>query len=121
MLSLLQLHLVPNGRNLLRRFGSGVAEDVGMAANHLFVHRGADVLDGKFPGIGSDLALQHYLQQHVAELLLQMLGVARLDGCRGLVGFLDHVLADGGMGLLAIPGTTLGTAQDGDGLYEGIE
>ena len=74
-----------------------------MAANHLLVHIAANVVDRELARIGGDLALQHYLQQHVAELLAQMNGIARLDGIDRLVGFFDHVLGNALVRLLAIP------------------
>ena len=85
-----------------------------MPANHLFVHVRGDVVDGEPARVRRDLALQHHLQKDVAELFPQMHGIVGLDGVHGLVSFLDHVMSDGGMRLLAIPWAAVGSAQGGN-------
>ena len=62
--------------------------------------------------------MQHYLHEHVAELLAQMRRVVRLDAIERLVGLLDHVLADALMRLLAVPRAAIGLTQTPDGLHQ---
>ena len=92
-----------------------------MAAHHLRVHVGAHVVDVELARICGDLAVQHHLQKHVAQLFAQMHHVARLDGVNGLVGFLDHVVRDALVRLLAIPRTAVRRAQRRDGGDELVE
>ena len=65
--------------------------------------------------------MQHYLHEHVAELLAQMRHVVRLDAIERLVGFLDHVLADALMCLFAIPRAAIGLTQTPDGLHQMLQ
>ena len=78
-----------------------------MAAHHLRVHIGTYVVDRKLPRIGGDLALEHNLQKHVAELFAQVGDVLLLDCANGLVGFLYHVVGNRCVRLLAIPWTAV--------------
>ncbi len=89
-----------------------------MAADHLLVHIAAHIGHGELTGIGSDLALQHHLQKHVAQLFAQVGNVALFDGVHGLVGLFDHVAGNGGVRLLAVPRAAVGSAQGGDGIDE---
>ena len=65
-----------------------------MAAHHLGVNVGTHVIDCELPRIGSDLALEHHLQKHIAKLFTQVGDVLFLDRANGLVGFLYHVVGD---------------------------
>ena len=65
--------------------------------------------------------MQHYLHEHVAELLAQMRGIIGLDAIKRLVGFLDHVLADALMRLLAIPRAAIGLTQAPNGLHQMLQ
>lgn len=65
--------------------------------------------------------MQHYLHEHVAQLLTQMRCVVRLDAIERLVGFLDHVLADALMRLLAVPRAAVGLTQAPDGLHQMLQ
>ena len=94
---------------------------MGVAADHLLVHVTAHVRDVKLARVGGYLRLEHHLEQHVAQLLAQVRHIARLDGVYGLVGLLYHVVRDGLVRLLAIPGAAVGGAQSLDGGREGIE
>ena len=53
-----------------------VAEDVRVAPDHLLHQAPGDVLDVELARLGGDRGMQVDLQQHVAELLAQMVGVA---------------------------------------------
>ena len=73
---------------------------MGMAAHHL----GADCLCHRLKieciGLFGDACLKHNLQQQVPQLILQLIGIAALDGLRHFIGFLDGVGNDCLMGLL---------------------
>ena len=112
-----QLHLVPQVQHLGGVVRARLAEHVRMAADHLRVH----VVDIERARIGRYLALQHHLQQHVAQLLAQVRRVAGLDGVHRLVGLLDHVMRDAPMRLRAVPWAPVRSAQCGDGGHEIVE
>ncbi|KWV87284.1 hypothetical protein PFLmoz3_03132 [Pseudomonas fluorescens] len=74
-----------------------------MPANQLT----SDAVDhaGKFeaPFFPGQLAVIHHLEQQVAQLALQMVKVAALDGVGHFIGFFQRVRDDGGVGLLDVP------------------
>ena len=74
-----------------------------VAADELGVDIACHIGQRKLTGVRRNLRMQHYLHEHVAEFLAQMRRVVRLDAIERLVGFLDHVLADALMRLLAVP------------------
>ena len=55
--------------------------------------------------------VEHHLEQHVTQLLLEVLGGLLVDGLGHLVGLLQEVAADGLMGLLGIPLAAAGGPQ----------
>ena len=50
-----------------------------------------------------DAGVKQHLQQHVAEFVAQLVGVAAADGVEQLVGLLEQVAAQRVVGLLALP------------------
>ena len=52
-------------------------------------------------------------KQEVAEFFRQFLGASLFDGVENFIGFFDQVGSEGGVGLLAVPGTAAGGAQAG--------
>ena len=52
-----------------------------------------------------DLRMQHHLQQQVAQLFFEVAVIAVADRISYLMGFLEHVGHQGGVGLPQIPGT----------------
>ena len=116
-----ELHLLPQPQHLVGICRLRFAEHVGMAANHLGIDVGAHVVDRELARIGGNLALEHHLQQHVAELLAQVSHASLLDGIDGLVRFFDHVVGDGGMRLGTVPWASAGCAQGRNGVDEIVE
>ncbi len=57
-----------------------------------------------FPG---QLAVIHHLEQQIAQLALQVIEVAALDGVGHFVGFFEGVRDDGRVGLLDVPRATV--------------
>ena len=92
-----------------------------MTANELGVDIVRHIGQRKLAGVRRNLRMQHDLHEHVTELLAQMRHVVRLDAIERLVGFLDHVLADALMRLLAIPRATVGLTQAPDGLHQMLQ
>ena len=58
------------------------------------------------------LRMEHDLKQHIAKLLLEVLGVLVVDRLADLIGLLDEVLADGMMILCPVPHAAVRRAQD---------
>ena len=92
-----------------------------MTANELGVDIVRHIGQRKLAGVRRNLRMQHHLHEHIAQLLAQMRHVVRLDAIERLVGFLDHVLADALMRLLAIPRATVGLTQAPDGLHQMLQ
>ena len=92
-----------------------------MAADELGVDIARHVGQRKLAGVRRNLRMQYYLHEHVAELLAQMRGIIGLDAIERLVGFLDHVLADALMRLLAIPRAAIGLTQTPDSLHQMLQ
>ena len=100
----LDLDRFPEGPHRGAIAGLGLAKHVGMAAHQL----GADAAgyggQVEAAGFAGDAGVQHHLQQQVAQFLLQVVVVAVADRIGQLVGLLQHVGDQGGMGLLEVPG-----------------
>jgi hypothetical protein len=94
-------------------FGFDVAEDVGVAANHFVVDFADDVVDGEAATFGGDLGVEEDLEEEVAEFFGEFGVVAGVESVEDFVGFFDEVGAEGGVGLLAVPGTAAGGAETG--------
>lgn len=65
--------------------------------------------------------MQHYLHEHIAQLLAQMRGIIGLDAIERLVGLLDHVLANASVRLFAVPRAAVGLTQAPDGLHQMLQ
>jgi hypothetical protein len=89
-------------------------EDMRMAPRHLVADRRNDVAEIERAGLLGHTRMKHHLQQQIAELVLQVVHIAAIDGIGDLVGFLDGVWGDSGEGLLQVPGAAgLRVAQVG--------
>ena len=92
-----------------------------MTADELGVDIACHVGQRKLAGVRRNLCMQHYLHEHVAELLAQVCRVVRLDAIERLVGFLDHVLANAAVRLFAVPRAAIGLTQAPDGLHQMLQ
>jgi len=119
---LLQFDLLPLSDDGLgvAEFGP-VPEDVGVAAHHLLVHLAGDVVEGELPGLGRHLSVQDDMEQQVAQFLPEVGVVLPVDGLQELADLLDQAVADGPVGLFAIPWTTIGGTQPGGGGEEKVD
>ena len=116
---LLGLDLFPHALGHAGAAGLFVAEDVRMAADHLFGDRLDDIAEGEFASLFSHLRVIDDLQEQVAQFVAQIVHVAARDGVGDLVGLLDRVGSDGRKVLLDVPGTAgSGVAQGGHDLDE---
>ena len=116
-----KLDLVPDLEHLVGVIGICIAKHVWVAADELGVDIACHIGQRKLAGVRRNLRMQHHLHEHIAQLLAQMRHVVRLDAIERLVGFLDHVLADALMRLLAIPRATVGLTQAPDGLHQMLQ
>jgi hypothetical protein len=65
--------------------------------------------------------VEHDLEQQVAELVLQVVQVAALDGVGDFIGFLDRVGSDGDEGLDGVPfATGIRIAEAGHDLDQAV-
>jgi len=94
-------------------FGVDLAEDVGMAANHFVVDFADDVVDGEAAVFGGNLGMEEDLEEEVAEFLGEFGVVSGVEGVEDFIGFFDQVGAEGGVGLLAVPGAAAGRTEVG--------
>ncbi len=115
------LDLVPALLDVVGRFGGGIAEDVGMAANQLLVDGVERVCDGETAFLRGHLRVEDALQHEVAQLLGEFVPVALIDGVEDLVGLFERVGLDGVEGLVAIPRAAAGRAQLRHQLNEALE
>ena len=82
-----------------------------MPADHFAVDGFEGVGDVEVPGLGGHLRKEDDLQQQVAELLGELLPIARVDCVEDLVGFFEQVRLDGIEGLFAVPRAAAGSPQ----------
>ena len=75
--------------------------------------RGLDVGQVEDAGLRGELGVQDDLEPQVAELAGQLGRRAGLQRVVDLVGLLEQVLAERGVGLLAVPRAAVGLAQPG--------
>ena len=87
-----------------RPVGGVGAEDVRVAAVHLLADAARDVVEGELARLLGDDRVEVDLQQKVAELLAEVVGVAGVDRLDRLGGLLLEVARERAMGLLPLPG-----------------
>ena len=105
------------------RLGLDIAEHVGMTAHELGVHTARHVRDPERARLGGEHGMDHHLEEQIAELVFERvpyagrnLAAGRLDrqlvdGGRDLVRLLEHVPAQGVMGLRRVPRASTRAAQ----------
>ena len=98
-----------------------VAEDVRVAPGHLLDEAIEHVRHGELAGLSRHLAVEHDLEEQVAQLLGEVPRIVLIDGLQDLVGLLDQVGLEGGAGLLAVPWAASLAAQPGHERQERIE
>ena len=99
------LELLPVQGVLLR------GKHMGVAVDQLFTDAVHHVVKAKGAGLPGHRGVEHHLEQDIAQLLLQIVHVHAVDGVGGLIGLLQHIGADGLMGLGPVPGAAPGSAE----------
>src|SRR5712692_219094 len=98
------LDLFPLRPDGIDRAGIHVAEDMRVAPDELGDELPADLFKIKRAALARELAMKYHLQKQVAQLLDQLVVVARLDRVHQLIHFFDGVEAQAHVVLLAVPG-----------------
>ena len=98
-----------------------IAEDVGMAANQLAGDAMHHVFQPELARLLRQLHVEEHLQEQVAQFVAELIGVVLIQGGEGLVGFLDEVGLERGVGLHAVPGAAIGPSQVGDDPAQALE
>ena len=94
---------------------------MGVTAHELVDDRRGDVGDREPAGLGRELGLEDDLQEEIAELVTERIGVAALDRLDDLVGFFDHVRPQALGTLLTVPRAPAGAPQPRHDLHEADE
>ncbi len=110
----LRLDPFPVRTDLLDARDRGVAEDVGMAPDHLGADFLEDIGDVEFTRLLRHPGEEEDLKEEVAELLPEVIRRGPLQGLEDLIGLLDEITADIRLLLRPVPGTTVRSPQPGD-------
>ena len=106
----------------LDRGDLAVGEDVGMAPLHLIGDGGGDRVEVELAPLARHLGVEDDLEQQIAELVLQRLGIVLGDGIGDLVGLLDGVGRDGLEALLPVPrASRFGIAEPGHDVQQSLD
>jgi hypothetical protein len=97
------------------------AEDMGVASDQFLTDGAGDVLDVEPPRLGGDLGVEEDGEEKVAEFLAEVFVVLAVDGLEDLGSFLDQAGEEGSVGLGAVPGAALRSAEVGDRIAEGLQ
>jgi hypothetical protein len=94
--------------------GINIAEDVGVAADEFLTGVLRGVFEREGSAFGGEVGVENDLKEEVAEFFAEV-GVIRVaDGVDRFAGLLEESGAEGFVGLLAVPRTTLGRAEEAD-------
>ena len=94
-----------------------------VAEHQLLSHAVYHVICGETALFLLHYGVEHHLKQNVPQFLAHTGGVVPVNGVQRLVGLLQKIPADGLVGLLAVPRTALGGAQqvhDGEKILPSI-
>ena len=105
------LDLLPELCDIPGGFRFGVAEDMGVAADHLVDDAAADVLKGEFAALFGHHRLKDHIHQQIAQLVADIRRVAAVDRIEHFGGLLGEAAAQGFTGLLAVPRAAAGSAE----------
>src|SRR6185312_9731275 len=110
-IALARLDVLPRRALLGDAHRAARAEHMRMTPQQLVADGSGHRLEIELPRLAGDLRVEHHLKQQIAQFVLQVQGIAALDGGGDLVGLLDGVRRAAGGGLLPIPGTAVGGPQ----------
>ena len=83
-----------------------------MATHELLADSPGDVGQRELAHLGGQRGVEHHLEQHVAQLVLDAVGVSRRNRLDRFVGLLDHVAGQRLVRLLGIPRAALAQLAD---------
>ena len=95
-------------RDVVHRLRDGRPEDVGMPVDHLLRDPLDDFDEVEAAFVGTDLGVEHHLQQQVAQFLDDRGVIAGIDRFKQLAGFLERIRLDGFESLHPVPGAAVG-------------
>ena len=109
----LPLQNLPVHQNLLAVVGlHGAAKYMGVSVHQLLGHAVHHVVHGEVAPLGLNLGVEHHLHQNIPQFLAHGVGVVAVQGVQDLIGLLQKIPADGRVGLLRVPGTAAGGAEE---------
>ncbi len=108
---LVGLELLPVHEHLVGVGHLHVAEHVRVPVDQLVDQALRHVVHVPPSVVGRDLGVERHLQQQVAELLADRVGVVGVDRLDQLVGLLEQVAGERLVRLLRVPGAAVGSAQ----------
>ncbi|MEY5006160.1 MAG: hypothetical protein RI969_1248 [Verrucomicrobiota bacterium] len=117
-----ELDLLPLRDDRIGRteFGA-VAEDMGMTTHHLLVHFPGHVVESELAGFARHLGMHGDMEEQVPQFLAQVLDVIAVDGLDELGDFFDQTIADGAVGLFAVPRAAVRSAESGGGRKQEVD
>ena len=92
-----------------------------MAVDELLADAVGHIVHGEAALLPLHLGVHEDLEQQIAQLLLQVLGAALVDGFGHLIALLQQIPSGGGVGLLGVPGATSGGTEDGHDVLQVFE
>jgi len=116
----LLLQLVPAAEDLGGVTEFFPAEDVGVAADELVGQFAGDGLEIEGSPLAGELGVEEDMEEDVAQLLLEGVVIALVNGLEELVDLLKDHGAEGAMRLLPVPRTTARAAQASHDPGEGL-
>ena len=108
---LLGLELLPVHEHLVGAAHLDLAEHVRVAVDQLLDQPLRDVVDVPPPVVGGDLRVERDLEQQVAQLVADRVGVVGVDRLEQLVGLLEQMARERLMRLLGVPRAAAGRAE----------
>jgi hypothetical protein len=94
--------------------GVDVTEDVGVSADEFFAGVARGIFQGEGATLGGEVGMKDNLKEKIAEFFAEIGIIGIADGVDGFAGFLKESGAEGFVGLLAVPRTALGRAEEAD-------
>ena len=108
---LLAFDRLPIRKDLRHALGFSLTENVRMTMDHFSANAVGDLTKCRTPLLLLEPCVKHDLEKRIAQLLLQKVGVAVINGLDDLVGFFDQIRAQGLVRLFTVPRASPGRAK----------
>ena len=95
-----------------------IAKYMGVAVDQLFADAVRNVVQGEGSRVLLNGGVEHHLEKHVAQFLLEAVQIVVVDGLHRLIGFLQEIAPDRLVGLLHVPGAAARVAQNPDDFHQ---